>query len=213
MVKPHLMLDCETFGQDSTKCAVIDVSSNIFDWDRFTSSKPYSFDELLRMTTKYKLSVTDQVKNHGYVVEANAVNWWTNQNESARKNVSAKKDDLSLEEFCERFLGEISEFNKIEYWWSRSNIFDPIIIMRLFDSFGNLELLRQYLPPWKVRDVRTFIDSKLDFPIPNKFVPIKNQKFWKEHFKEHDSAHDVVADILRMQSIVRAENDLEQVEQ
>jgi hypothetical protein len=120
---------------------------------------------------------------------------------------------LSLEEFCEKFLVDISEFNKIEYWWSRSNIFDPIIIMRMFDSFGNLELLRAYLPPWRVRDVRTFIDSKLEFPIPNKFVPVKNQKFWTEHFKEHDSAHDVVADILRMQSIVRAENDLEQVEQ
>jgi hypothetical protein len=64
---------------------------------------------------------------------------------------------------------------------------------------------------WKIRDTRTFIDAKLDFPKENGFVPIKDEALWKKHFKLHNSSWDILADVLRLQAIVRAENDLEQV--
>ena len=63
---------------------------------------------------------------------------------------------------------------------------------------------------WKVRDVRTFIDAKFDFSTRSGFVPLADEKYWNEAFVAHDSTHDVAADVLRLQAIYRAENDLEQ---
>jgi hypothetical protein len=207
----HLMIDCETFGQDSTNCAVIDISANIFDWDRFTHSKPYSFEELLKSTVKYKLNVKEQVTDHNYEIEKSSLNWWNTQEERIKISTKPLKSDLSIEEFTEAFLEQVASVEKISFWWSRSNIFDPIILMRIFDSGNSLQTLKAYLPPWKVRDVKTFIDSKLDFPKVNKFIPVTDTEYWSKIFVEHDSVHDVASDIMRMQSIVRAENDLEQV--
>ena len=69
-----------------------------------------------------------------------------------------------------------------------------------------------YLKYWSVRDTRTFIDAKFDFPKLNAFVPVSDTAKWEYNFKAHDSKHDVAADILRLQAITRAENDLEQIE-
>jgi hypothetical protein len=46
----------------------------------------------------------------------------------------------------------------------------------------------------------------------NGFVPVSNIKKWEYNFNAHDSKHDIAADILRLQTIVRAEADLEQIE-
>ena len=36
--------------------------------------------------------------------------------------------------------------------------------------------------------------------------------YWKEAVAPHNSVHDIAADIMRLQTIHRAENDLKQVE-
>ena len=36
--------------------------------------------------------------------------------------------------------------------------------------------------------------------------------YWEEAFVPHDSVHDIFADIMRLQTTHRAENDLKQVE-
>jgi hypothetical protein len=71
--------------------------------------------------------------------------------------------------------------------------------------------LKEYLPHWKLRDTRTFIDAKLDFPKVNSFVPVQDEEFWNKVFQAHDSSWDILADILRIQAILRAEQDLEMI--
>jgi hypothetical protein len=90
-----------------------------------------------------------------------------------------------------------------------SNTFDPFLLWRLYESQKKTPTINEYLPYWRVRDIRTFIDAKLDFPKINGFVPIKNQTVWDANFKQHNSSWDVLADVLRMQAILRAEEDLE----
>jgi hypothetical protein len=65
---------------------------------------------------------------------------------------------------------------------------------------------------WKVRDVRTHIDAKFNYTTRSGFVPVADEDYWNKAFIAHDSTHDVAADILRLQAIHRAENDLEQTD-
>jgi hypothetical protein len=74
------------------------------------------------------------------------------------------------------------------------------------------KFLNEYIPFWRVRDTRTYIDASFDFSTKNGFVPIADEEYWNNNFKAHDSVHDVAADILRLQTIHRAQHDMEQVE-
>lgn len=203
----HCIIDFETMGVEPTTCAVVDCSAIIIDDERFTTN-PYGLSDI-NLAQRFKLSVTDQVKNYGYAVEKGVLDFWAEQPKEVRARVAPKPDDLSVEEFVEEFHKYISK-EKIDYWWTRGNSFDPVILVRLFDSQGKKDLLGNYLKYYKVRDMRTYIDAKFNFSnTSNGFVPIKNEQLWEQTFKHHDSSWDVLADVLRMQAIARAENDLE----
>lgn len=204
-----VLIDFETMGKDATTCAVIDCSVIVFDKSRFLSNKPYDLSSISE-AKKFKLSIKDQVVNYGYIVDKSTVKFWEEQSPEVRAKIMPKKDDLTVAEFCSELLSFLSGKGKIDYWWSRSNTFDPIILARLFQSQNKLLMIEEYLKFWRVRDMRTFIDAKLDFPKVNGFVPIKDEKKWEANFKQHDSAWDVLADLLRMQTIARIENDMEQ---
>lgn len=203
----HLIIDFETLGQDAHECAVIDCSAMIFDWERF-SQDPYTTESIVE-TKRFKLSVLDQVKNYGWKVEKNTVQFWEEQSPEVRAKIIPKKDDLTVKEFVKQFQQLLMESPKINYWWSRSNTFDPIILYRIFTAEDKLLHLNEYLKYWRVRDTRTYIDAKLDFPKENGFVPISDKNKWDRVFKQHDSSWDILADVLRFQQIYRAENDLD----
>lgn len=202
----HLIIDFETMGKKATKCAVVDCSVMIFEWERF-SSNPYTIENIVD-AKRFKLSVADQVKNYGWEIEKSTLRFWEEQEPEVRARVAPKKDDLTVKEFVKQFHNFLIESPKISYWWSRSNTFDPIILGRLFEAEDKLLHLEEYLKYWKVRDTRTFIDAKLDFPKENGFVPLQDADKWNRVFKKHDSSWDVLADVLRLQQIFRAENDL-----
>ena len=204
----HLVIDFETMGKDAQKCAVIDCSVMIFDMDKMLSSNPYGLDSI-GLTRKFKLSVTDQVKNYGWEVDRSTLAFWEEQDADVRSNISPKKSDLTVKEFVKQFHEFLIESPKIDYWWSRSNTFDPIILSRIFDAEGKILHLEEYLKYWRVRDTRTYIDAKLNFPKINGFPPLTNEEKWDIVFKKHDSSWDVLADVLRFQQIHRAENDLD----
>jgi len=204
----HLVIDFETMGKDAQKCAVIDCSVMIFDMDRMLSSNPYGLDSI-GLTRKFKLSVTDQVKNYGWEVDRSTLAFWEEQDADVRSNISPKKSDLTVKEFVKQFHEFLVESPKIDYWWSRSNTFDPIILSRIFDAEGKILHLEEYLKYWRVRDTRTYIDAKLNFPKINGFPPLTNEEKWDIVFKKHVSSWDVLADVLRFQQIHRAENDLD----
>jgi len=117
---------------------------------------------------------------------------------------------LTVSEFCDSILEYLREQVNIDYWWSRGNTFDPIILWRLMNK-EQTPLLDQYLRYYKVRDIRTHIDAKFDYTTRSGFVPVADEKYWNQAFVAHDSIHDVAADILRLQAIFRAENDLEHI--
>ena len=59
---------------------------------------------------------------------------------------------------------------------------------------------------------RNYLDDLFSvYPtIPEGIREIDEEK-WDSVFKAHDSAWDILADVLRLQSITRAENDMEQI--
>ena len=203
----HLIIDFETMGKDAGKCAVIDCSVMVFDFDRFLTN-PYTIASISQ-TKRFKLSVTDQVKNYGFDIDKSTLQFWEEQSPEVRANIAPKKSDLTVKEFVKQFHEFLIESPKVDYWWSRSNTFDPIILSRLFAAEGKLLHLDEYLKYWRVRDTRTFIDAKLNFPKENSFAPLVDSDKWNKVFKKHDSSWDILADVLRLQQIYRAENDLE----
>lgn len=203
----HCFIDCETLGQPVGNCAVIDFSFFVVDTERFLSNKPYTTNDISNVK-KFKLSVKDQVDNYGWMVYKDTVEFWQSLPYEARKNISPKETDLKIKEFIEQLASYLNDFGKIDYWWSRSNTFDPVILDRIFCAEEKHQMFKQYFPHWKVRDIRTYIDAKLDFPKKNGFIPVDDETQWSNVFVEHDSAWDVLADVLRMQKIVRYENDL-----
>jgi hypothetical protein len=50
----HTFLDCETLGQPTDKCAVIDFSFFTVDTNKFLSNDPYTTDDIVNVK-KFKL--------------------------------------------------------------------------------------------------------------------------------------------------------------
>lgn len=203
----HLIIDFETIGKTATDCAIIDCSVMIFNFERFLTN-PYTLDSISE-TKKFKVSVADQVNNYGWKVDKEVLQFWEEQEPDVRSKIAPKKSDLTVKEFVSQFHEFLILSPKIDYWWSRSNTFDPVILTRIFAAEGKLLHLEEYLKYWKVRDTRTYIDAKMNFKSANGFVPMTNESLWNKSFKKHDSSWDILADVLRFQQIYLAENDLD----
>lgn len=205
-----LIIDFETLGSEPIDCVTIDCSVMVFDWDKMLSDNPYTLKDI-NLTRKFKLSVSDQVKNYNYRIEDEVLEFWQKQDKEVRNQIKPKPDDLTVEEFVKQFHDYVIDAN-VKHWWSRSNTFDPVILTRLFDSQGKKQHLYEYLKFYLVRDTRTYIDAKFNFENKkNGFCPVSDEAGWEATFKAHDSSWDILADVMRLQAIVRAENDMEQV--
>lgn len=192
-------------AQDPTRCALVNCAYHVFDTDRFISTNPYTFSELLKEIQLDKFSVINE-KKAGFVIEKDTVDFWQKQTEEVRAQCHPSDQDISREQHVLKLKNYISG-KKISRWWSRGNTFDPVILKTIDDEYqtGIFNILRF----WNVRDIRTFIDSKFEFKTRTDFDPFTDTKKWKSVFKKHISTHDVAADIMRMQQIIRAENELE----
>lgn len=207
-MRKDFIFDLETIGANVHVCPVVDMSYATFEWDRF-SSNPYTFEELITDTVKtVKLSVKDQMNNYNCSFKRGDVEWWEKLPSHAKNKLKPTENDLTVTEFCDNILVYLRQQNKLDYWWSRGNTFDPIILWRLMDT-EQTALLNEYLKFYKVRDIRTHIDAKFDYTTRSGFIPVADEDYWNKTFVAHDSIHDVAADILRLQAIYRAENDLE----
>lgn len=209
-MKKDFIFDLETIGANVHVCPVVDMAYATFEWNRF-SANPYSFDELVTDTVKcIKVSVKDQMDNYNCSFKKRDVDWWSNLPEHARKKMKPTPNDLTVLEFCDTIIEYLRQQVNIDHWWSRGNTFDPIVLWRLMDE-EHTALLDEYLKFYKVRDIRTYIDAKFDFTTKSGFIPVADEEYWNKAFVAHDSTHDVAADILRLQAIFRAENDLEHI--
>ena len=208
--RKDFIFDMETIGARVSVCPVVDMAYATFDWDKFLTD-PYSFEDAVDCVHTLKLSITDQMENYGCKFTKEDLQWWETLPTVARNKLKRSPDDLTIVQFCDTLLKYFKEESTIDYWWSRGNTFDPVILGRLMDATDNEYLFKQYLKFYKVRDVRTHIDAKFNYTTKNGFVPVADESYWNSAFIAHDSSHDVAADILRLQAIHRAENDLEQV--
>lgn len=209
-MRTDFILDFETIGQCARKAPAIDCSYTTFIWDRFLE-EPYTFEELISNIQKSKLDIKHQVEKYDFSYKEEDLQWWMQQPKEVRKNIVPKPDDLTIDQFVNKMIDYLRRSEKIEYWWSRSNGFDPVILDHLAMAIEKDKFLNEYIPYWRVRDTRTFIDAKFNFTTKNGFVPIADTNRWEQIFNAHDSTHDVAADILRLQAIHRAENDMEQI--
>lgn len=207
--RKDFIFDLETLGANVHICPVVDMAYAVFEWDRFLD-EPYTFEELTQMVHTVKVDVEDQVNNYGCSFKKTDVEWWSKLPKIARDKLKRTKNDLTVVDFCDTIIEFLKDNPKIDYWWSRGNTFDPIIIWRLMNDTNNESTFDRNLKFYKVRDIRTHIDAKLNYETQNGFIPLADATYWENSFVAHNSTHDVAADILRIQAIHRAENDLEQ---
>jgi len=201
----HFILDFESLGNNIKTTPLVNCAFTTFDWDRFVSD-PYTFEELVDNMQFVKFDVKDQVNRFACKVEEGALEFWEKQPKDVRKQLTPALDDVNIEAFFEYLTGYLED-TKINYWWSRSNIFDPVMLYRFAEDLDDPRI-KKLLKFWNVRDVRTFIDAKFDFTVKyNRFCPVDDEKEWKSKFQEHNSIHDVAADILRLQRITRIEQE------
>lgn len=203
----QLIFDFETMSACSRRAAAIDIAAFVFDPKRFVSDDPYDLD-LIDDVCHWKLSVKDQVETYGYEVSSETVDWWLKQDKTVRDRIKPKSSDMTVIEFVKSFQSYLQNVGKLDIWWSRSNTFDPIILERLYESVDKLKIMNNTLKHFLVRDTRSYIDAKFDFNTRTDFCPIQDQALWERTFKQHDCRWDIVADILRMQTIKRAEEGL-----
>ena len=203
----HFLLDYETIGQNVFNIPVINCSCVMFDWNRFTSDNPYTFKGLLSEIKTFKVSIIDQVKNHKRSYKDSDLDWWQKQSHEVCKQLKPSVEDLTLKGYIDSIISYIGDI-KVDYWWSRANSFDPVILQRDFNTVYPNRDLNDHLKFWNVRDVRTYIDTNFRFKLKrNTFCPYEDEEKWKEEFQTHNSAHDVAADILRLQMIERCINN------
>ena len=206
------VFDLETIGANVHTCPIVDIAYATFEWDRFIEN-PYSFEELVNeVVLTNKLQISDQMANFNCSFKKSDIEWWQNLPKEARKKITPSDLDLTVKDFCDTVISYLKSKQKISYWWSRGNTFDPVIIWRFMNACGYEKTFDSLLKFYSVRDIRTHIDAKFNYTTKNGFVPVADEEYWQQAFVAHDSTHDVAADILRLQAIHRAENDLEQVE-
>lgn len=209
----HLIFDFETFGVDSERSLIVDCAWLHFSFERFTSDKPYTFKELVESANYAKLDIEEQKTKYGYTAMKSTLDWWKKLPSETRKKALPSPDDVTMEVFLAEFFN-FDEFihnkDKLEYWWSRGNTFDPKFLERICrDVSDEYKLKFESLSYSRVRDVRTWIDAKLNFPKLNGFQPVKDPNQWKDMFEAHNPRHDIAADVMRLQVLARVENDLD----
>lgn len=206
MTTKHFILDYETIGQDVFHVPVVNCSYYIFDWSRFTSDNPYTFEELINEIKFAKFDIEEQIKSKTAKFQMSDLEWWNEQGEEAKKQLKPSPDDMTVGEFTNTLYDYI-DGTRLFRWWSRSNTFDPILLHRNFRDYWHRSKLDEVLPYWLIRDIRTYIDTQFQFKNrKNGFCPYDNEDEWNKVFVAHNSVHDVAADILRMQKIERAIN-------
>lgn len=195
-MKLSLIYDFETLSQDPFTGAAVSIAYTKFDYDRLSSEEPYTYQELLDLTTTVRISVEDQVKNYGRVVQASTLEWWKEQSPEALKALAPSKDDLTLVEFVDKMERELWS-RGYEYVLTRGNTFDPVYMSSLFRAVGKPEPLQAW---WTIRDTRSIIEGmSFGSGLSNKYVP----EGLEENFVAHDPKHDVVMDIMRIQTLAQ----------
>lgn len=184
----EILIDFETLSLNPNNCAVLRFSYLLFEFN----SEQHEFNEILNKVKSYNLSINDQVNNYGLKIDKNTLSFWQ-KSLSDHLNL---RNTLTLSDFFENLFNDLIDV-KIDRWWSRNNLFDPVIFYRLAEQATLAQGLETKVK-FKinnVRDVRTFMDA----------IASENTSFVENPFEfdlssyiKYDSAHEITLDYLNM---------------
>jgi len=208
-----LFIDFSMLGYYPEDCVILDCSVAVVEKGKMLSDLPYTTMDAFKQVKRFKLDIESQ-KSLGFIVHESGIEYWKTQSkEMVTRVLKPTPKDLKVPEFTVEFIEHLISKGKIDTWWSWNSMDDAAILWRLFRSVGKERAIREYLPRYKSRDVATFIDSKFDLDHKKvNFVPIADVQYWEQVYMKTDSAMEVMANIMRMQAIMRAEHDLEMVD-
>jgi hypothetical protein len=205
-----LFLDFAMLGYHPEDCVILDCSVGVAETERMLGSTPYTAMDAFKATKRFKLDISSQ-KELGFVAHQSGIDFWKTQpKEMIERVLKPSHKDLSVADFTTAFVEHLITVGQIDTWWSWNSMDDAAILWRLFRSVNKESVIREYLPRHKSRDVATFIDAKFD--LNNKkldFVPITDVEYWNKIYIKADSSMEVMANIMRVQAVLRAELDLE----
>lgn len=213
MKDKFLFIDFSMLGYHPENCIVLDCSVAVVDTKTMVSTSPYTTKSAYSSIKRFKLSIADQ-KDRGYLAASDGVEFWKSQPKAIiERTLKPHSKDLTIDEFTREFVNYLLPHGRIDLWWSWNSMDDAAILWRLFCDSKKESVIREHLPRWKSRDMSTFIDSKFEFNLPKlDMTPINDEEYWKSIYVKADSSIDVVANVLRMQAIMRAELDMENVD-
>jgi hypothetical protein len=205
-----MFIDFSMLGYHPEDCVVLDCSVAVADKEKMLSAEPYTTMSAFKEVKRFKLDIPSQ-KALGFVAHESGINFWKTQSKEMIDRVLKPSDkDLTVTDFANAFINHIIPKGNIDTWWSWNSMDDAAILWRLFRAANKEATIREYLPRHKARDVATFIAAKFD--LENKkldFVPIDDVEYWNKIYIKTDSSMEVMANIMRIQTILRVENDLE----
>jgi hypothetical protein len=205
-----MFIDFSMLGYYPEDCIILDCSVAVVSKDKMLSQTPYTTMDAFKEVKRFKFDISSQ-KALGFIAHENGIDFWRSQSKEMVDRVLKPSDkDLSVVDFTTAFIDHLISKGKINTWWSWNSMDDAAILWRLFRTVNKESAIREYLPRNKARDVATFIDAKFD--LDNKkldFVPIDDVEYWNKIYLKTDSAMEVMANIMRIQTILRAELDLE----
>jgi hypothetical protein len=205
-----MFIDFSMLGYHPEDCVILDCSIAFANKEKMLSETPYTTMSAFKEVKRFKLDIPSQ-KALGFVAHESGIDFWKMQSKDMIARVLKPSDkDLPVADFTTAFIDYLIPKGSIDTWWSWNSMDDAAILWRLFRSVNKEATIREYLPRHRARDVASFIDAKFD--LENKildFVPIDDVDYWNKIYVKTDSAMEVMANIMRIQTILRAESDLE----
>ena len=182
-----IVIDCETLGI-TPNAVVFNLAGHVFSFDpRSMGSIPL---DGLDFYKNYRFPINPQT-SIGRTIDENAWEFWCNQNQSKAltKIMSLPRSDFkeSIKEFHD-WLYAVKTKLKCRTWY-RGQDFDHPILKSLFESVG---ITYQYIRGDAPRDIRSYIDAKLDGVTG--FVPGDTSST-----ELHTALGDCINDIRQMQ--------------
>lgn len=204
----NVFYDIETFSNDPHKGVVIDINAFIFDMEKMISDNPYTCKDLANVA-RFKISTDDQMENYSYVVDQGVIDFWKQQDSNIKKRIGKSDNDLTLEQAINQFVAFLRSEPKLSYVWCNSKSTQSVILNRLFADVGKKK--SDIINYYDEVDMMTYINAKFNFDVNVDICPIEDEEFWNKIYNKNNGAFDVIANVLRIQAIYRAENDLENI--
>lgn len=196
-----VLIDYETLAKYPHDCVVLDCSVIPFNTNSIDS-----FDDLVSRGFHMKFDVDQQINELHRQISRDTVDWWMKQDQTAKGLVVPSAADQPLLDFVTRFESWLAEINIDLYRmkvFARGSSFD-IGIMRsiYYAAFGGDYDTRMPFRYWNERDVRTYIDAKMEdsyacLGVKPGQVPVPSHML--TGFVKHNSVHDCAKDIIAMQ--------------